>query len=205
MARSIQQGPVPEICQKLRYAQPHAVPRPNLRQRISPGRMCDHVGCTAVHLLRFRLSGGDAEAFLQEIRLPSVSNLSAHLPRDAMRSATSPRPVRADELGRCGAEHGAGELCVGAALTSHGRSHRFDPCHAHQRKRFQVSLQQAVCQRICQKMGLGVAVSGRRRSIRAAGRPRGCYVLSTRISQQRLPVRRTACRPAVGPREVSAA
>jgi hypothetical protein len=39
--------------------------------------------------------------------------------------------AEAAELGRCGAEHGAGVLCVGAALASHGRSHRFDPCHAH--------------------------------------------------------------------------
>ena len=64
----------------------------------------------------------------------SVSNLSAHYPRDAMRSKTSRRPVSADELGRCGAEHGAGVERVGAALASHGRSHRFDPCHAHQHK-----------------------------------------------------------------------
>jgi hypothetical protein len=60
-----------------------------------------------------------------------VSNLSARLPRDALRSRTSPRPVGTDELGRCGAEHGAGGQYVGAALASHGRSHRFDPCHAH--------------------------------------------------------------------------
>ena|SRR5829696_5887323 len=89
----------------------------------------DH--CTAVHLLRFRLSAGDAEAFLEEVRLPSGSNLSAHLPRDAKRSSTSPRRVRAYELGRCGAGHGAGEQRVGAALASHGRGHRFGtPCHA---------------------------------------------------------------------------
>jgi hypothetical protein len=31
--------------------------------------------------------------------LSSVSNLSAHSPRDAMRSKTSPRHVSADELG----------------------------------------------------------------------------------------------------------
>jgi hypothetical protein len=60
-----------------------------------------------------------------------VSNLSARLPRDALRSRTSPPPVGTDELGRCGAEHGAGGQYVGAALASHGRSHRFDPCHAH--------------------------------------------------------------------------
>jgi hypothetical protein len=61
----------------------------------------------------------------------SVSNLSARLPCDTRRSRTSPRPVTADELRCCGAEHGARGRYVGAALASHGRSHRFDPCHAH--------------------------------------------------------------------------
>jgi len=50
-----------------------------------------------------------------------VSNLSAHLPREAMRSMTSPRAVSTDELGRCDAEHGAGEQRVGAALDSASR------------------------------------------------------------------------------------
>ena len=66
-----------------------------------------------------RPATGDAEAFGgTESGLFSVSNLSAHLPRGAMRSRTSPRPVSADELGQCGAEHGAGERCVAAALAS---------------------------------------------------------------------------------------
>jgi hypothetical protein len=34
----------------------------------------------------------------------AVSNLSAGLPRDAVRSRTSPPPAGVDELGRCGAE-----------------------------------------------------------------------------------------------------
>ena len=38
--------------------------------------------------------------------LSSVSNLAANPPRDAVSSMTSPRSVNADELGRCGAEHG---------------------------------------------------------------------------------------------------
>jgi hypothetical protein len=37
------QAPLPEICQKLRYAQPHAAPRSNPRQRLSPARLCGHV------------------------------------------------------------------------------------------------------------------------------------------------------------------
>jgi hypothetical protein len=78
---------------------------------------------------------GDAEVFLRRVRLISVSNLSARFPRHAMRTRTSPRPVSADELGRCGAEHGGGRQCVGAALASHGRGHRFETCHAHQHKR----------------------------------------------------------------------
>jgi hypothetical protein len=82
----------------------------------------------------------------------SVSNLSAHQPRNAMRSGTPPRPLSADELGRCGAEHGVREQCVGAALASHGRGHRFETCHAHQAKRFSASLPRAVCQKICQKI-----------------------------------------------------
>jgi hypothetical protein len=38
------------------------------------------------------------------------------------------------ELQRCLATHGGGEVQKVAALPSHGRSHRFDPCHAHQRE-----------------------------------------------------------------------
>jgi hypothetical protein len=41
-----------------------------------------------------------------------------------------PQPVSDDELGRHGAEHGGGERCVGAALASHDRGHRFETCHA---------------------------------------------------------------------------
>ena len=52
-----------------------------------------------------------------------------------MRSRASPPPGGADELGRCGGEHGAGERRVVPALTSHGRGHRFETCHAHQHKR----------------------------------------------------------------------
>jgi hypothetical protein len=35
--------PLPEICQKLRYTQPRAAPRPNRRQRLSPARSCGQV------------------------------------------------------------------------------------------------------------------------------------------------------------------
>jgi hypothetical protein len=41
---------------------------------------------------------------------------------------------------------------MGGAKSSHGRSHRFDPCHAHQPKRFPAPIPQAVCQKICQKI-----------------------------------------------------
>jgi len=34
---------VPEICQKRRYTKPHAAPRPDPRQRLSPARLCGHV------------------------------------------------------------------------------------------------------------------------------------------------------------------
>ena len=70
-----------------------------------------------------------------QARMVVVSNLSARQPCDAVRSRMSPRLVSADELGRCGAKHGAGEQRVGAALASHGRGHRFETCHAHQHKR----------------------------------------------------------------------
>jgi NAD(P)-dependent dehydrogenase (short-subunit alcohol dehydrogenase family) len=33
-------GPLPEICQKLRYTQPRATPHPDPRQRLSPGWLC---------------------------------------------------------------------------------------------------------------------------------------------------------------------
>ena len=67
-----------------------------------------------------------------QARMVVVSNLSARQPCDAVRSRMSPRLVSADELGRCGAKHGAGEQRVGAALASHGRSRWFEPNHAHQ-------------------------------------------------------------------------
>jgi hypothetical protein len=35
----------------------------------------------------------------------------------------------------------------GAALASHGRSHRFDPCHTHQPRRFPASVARAACQK----------------------------------------------------------
>jgi hypothetical protein len=51
---------------------------------------------------------GDPEAFVHGVRPSSVSNLSAHLPRDAMRSRTSPLPLNADELGRRSLTWGVG-------------------------------------------------------------------------------------------------
>jgi hypothetical protein len=39
------QKPLPEICQKLRYAQPHVASQRNPRQRLPPARLCGHVGC----------------------------------------------------------------------------------------------------------------------------------------------------------------
>jgi hypothetical protein len=65
-----------------------------------------------------------------QARMVVVSNLSARQPCDAVRSRMSPRLVSADELGRCGAKHGAGEQRVGAALASHGRGHRCEPLTA---------------------------------------------------------------------------
>ena len=53
--------------------------------------------------------------------------LSARLACDAMRRTTSPRRASIYELGRCGAERGATELCVGAALASHGRGKSHPP------------------------------------------------------------------------------
>src|SRR5215217_6790794 len=74
-------------------------------------------------------STGDAEVPCTEVWLwpSSVSNLSAHLPCEAMHRRTSPRPVSTDELGRCDAEHGAGQQRVGAALASHGRGQTWMP------------------------------------------------------------------------------
>jgi hypothetical protein len=50
------------------------------------------------------------------------------------------------ELRRCSTANSAGQRRVGAALASHGRSHRFDPCHAHQHKRVLGVPMGAVCQ-----------------------------------------------------------
>jgi hypothetical protein len=41
------QKPLPETCQKLRYAQSHAAPRPNPRQRLSAARLRGYVRCCA--------------------------------------------------------------------------------------------------------------------------------------------------------------
>jgi hypothetical protein len=86
--------------------------------------------------------GGSCRALLdvQEVRIrrktaDRVSSLSAGPPRDALRSLAPPASFTVDELQRCGTEHSAGEQCLAAALASHGRGHRFDPCHAHQHKR----------------------------------------------------------------------
>jgi hypothetical protein len=53
------------------------------------------------------------------------------MPRNATRRTTRPRFGGAVDLHGCGATRCATEARVGAALRSHGRSHRFDPCHAH--------------------------------------------------------------------------
>jgi hypothetical protein len=39
---------LPEICQKLRHAQLHPAPQPNLRQRLSPVALCGNVRCYGV-------------------------------------------------------------------------------------------------------------------------------------------------------------
>jgi hypothetical protein len=44
--------------------------------------------------------------------------------------------------------------------SSHGRSHRFDPCHAHQPKRFPASSVRVVCQKICQRSRVWQGRSG---------------------------------------------
>ena len=113
--------------------------RPEIRPRTAM-----HQGATP--FFARPVTTGDPEAFVHGVRPSSVSNLSAHLPRDAMRSRTSPLPLNADEPGRYGAEHGAGGHCVGAALASHGRGHRFETCHARQHERFPTFAEAPVCQ-----------------------------------------------------------
>jgi hypothetical protein len=60
--------------------------------------------------------------------LPEVCQTT---PRDTGCSTTSPWVAKAVELRPCGATRGRLRGRVGPALPSHGRSHRFDPCHAH--------------------------------------------------------------------------
>ena len=57
------------------------------------------------------------------------------MPRYATHSPGSPPSAAAVELRRCVATRSVASVCVVPALPSHGRSHRFDPCHAHQHKR----------------------------------------------------------------------
>ena len=49
-------------------------------------------------------------------------------------STVSPPSATAVDVRRCSASRGRVKGRVGAALPSHGRSHRFKPCHAHQHK-----------------------------------------------------------------------
>jgi hypothetical protein len=58
-------------------------------------------------------------------------DLPEAMPHSATCSITRPRPARAVELRRRGATHRRLRVRVGPAFPSHGRSHRFDPCHAH--------------------------------------------------------------------------
>ena len=135
------------------------VARPALTDEASPFALCStrnrlrtamHQGCASLpqtghHWRRLGVRCTESDRFF-------VSNLSAQQPCDTKRSRTSPRPLTAYELGRRGAKLGTGEQCVEAALASHGRSHRFDPCHAHQPKRLPGPLERAACQKICQKI-----------------------------------------------------
>jgi hypothetical protein len=76
---------------------------------------------------------------------------------------------------------GQGVGHMGEAKSSHGRGHRFDPCHAHQPKRFPVPTPRAVCQKICQKiMGLGVVERGQPGSIQPIGEPANSRALCSR-------------------------
>jgi hypothetical protein len=62
---------------------------------------------------------GDPEAFVHRVRPSSVSTVPSLCHAQPRMGVTA----EAAELGRCGAEHGAGGHCVGAALASHVRSH----------------------------------------------------------------------------------
>ena len=62
---------------------------------------------------------GDPEAFVHRVRPSSVSTAPSLCHAQPRIGVTA----EAAELGRCGAEHGAGGHCVGAALASHARSH----------------------------------------------------------------------------------
>jgi hypothetical protein len=63
-----------------------------------------------------------------------ASNLPARPPRHATCCTMRPLLTMTVELRPCGATQGHERGCVVAALPSHGRSHRFDPCHAHHTK-----------------------------------------------------------------------
>jgi len=91
---------------------------------------------------------GDPEAFVHGVRPSSVSNLSAHLPRDAMRSRTSPLPLNADEPGRYGAEHGAGGTVWGPHSLHTAEATGSKPVTPTRTNRFLTPLPEPGCQQI---------------------------------------------------------
>ena len=58
---------MPEICQKLRYAQPHAAPRPNHRRHLSPARLTGPDLPERLELVRAALPDTDRGRFEQEL------------------------------------------------------------------------------------------------------------------------------------------
>jgi hypothetical protein len=88
-----------------------------------------------------RTSSIDARSrFEPSVYWPVARGLPETLPRPAAYSTVSPPSATAADPRRCGTKRGRVKRRVGAALPSHGRSHRFDPCHAHQGKRIPPTL-----------------------------------------------------------------
>jgi hypothetical protein len=137
----IAQRPSGRSANKFRSATGHGQQR---RRRSSRSRTFFRVG-------RRRFTWRPVARASTRRHLELVSNLSAMPPCAASPTTTTPYSTIAADLGGCGGWRGGAGSRDEAALASHGRSHRFDPCHAHQHKRLLGSRCHAGCQQIASK------------------------------------------------------
>src|SRR4029453_7025764 len=92
---------VPESCQKRRYAQPRAAPRPDPRQGLSPGRLCGHE----------RVRGHEAAVESSESDCRTDDQISPYV-KSASRSSDYVTSVQ------CGSAGAVASSCSSAAVSA---------------------------------------------------------------------------------------